>query len=75
MFKKAKSGRDAFTFSLRGLKTIASFATVPVIPDDRINRAIDERLRTEPEDQPRTTTREIEDFLAQYFASGWKRAA
>ena len=75
MFKKANSGRDAFTFSLRGIRTIASFAPAPAIADDRINRAIDERLAGEPEDQPKTTIREIEDFLARYYATGWNRAA
>ena len=75
MFKKAKSGRDAFTFSLRGLSTIASFAGLPVIADDRINRAIDERLTGKLEDQPNTTIREIEDFLARYYAPTQNRAA
>ena len=75
MFKKAKSGRDAFTFSLRGLTTIASFAAPTAIADDRINKAIDARLAGELEDQPKTTTREIEDFLALYYAHGIIRAA
>ena len=75
MFEKAKSGRDAFTFSLRGMKTIASFAAAPAIADDRINKAIAQRMAGEPEDQPKTTIREIEDFLARYYATGWNRAA
>ena len=75
MFEKAKSGRDAFTFSLRGMTTIASFTAPQAIADDRINKAFDERRAAVPEDQPKTTTREIEDFLARYFAHGWNRAA
>ena len=75
MFEKAKSGRDAFTFSLRGMRAIASFAPAPAIADDRINKAVDARLAWLPEDQPQTTTREIEDFLARYYATGWNRAA
>ena len=74
MSEKAKSGRDAFTFSLRGVKAIASFTGTPVIADDRINRVIDERLRGAVEDQP-NTAREIEDFLARYFAPGCRQAA
>ena len=75
MFEKAKSGRDAFTFSLRGLTAIASFAPAQAVADDRINKAIDARMAREPEDQPKTTTREIEDFLARYYAQNWYRAA
>ena len=75
MFEKAKSGRDAFTFSLRGMTTIASFTAAPAIAHDRINKAIDQKLKDQPlEDQPRTTTRDIENFLARYFAPG-RRAA
>ena len=75
MFEKAKSGRDAFTFSLRGMTTVASFTSAPAIADDRINKAIDQRQAGVPEDQPQTTTREIEDFLARYYAQNWYRAA
>ena len=79
MFEKAKSGRDAFTFSLRGMTTIASFTVAPAIAHDRINKVIDQRLgrqwEDQPlEDQPSTTTRDIENFLARYFAPG-RRAA
>ena len=69
MIEKAKSGRDAFTFSLGGLRSIASFTAVPVIADDRLNKAWDERLGQPQEDQP-STVREIEDVLARYFAQG-----
>ncbi len=43
MFEKAKPGRDAFTFSLGGMKTISSFTFAPAIADDRINKIRDER--------------------------------
>jgi hypothetical protein len=43
MVNKAKLDGDAFAFSLGGMRTIASFAAVPVIADDRINRIRDER--------------------------------
>jgi hypothetical protein len=74
MFKKAESGRDAFTFSLRGMTTIASFAVAPAIANDRINKAWDERLSQVQEDQP-STAREIENALGRYFAPGRRQAA
>jgi len=79
MFKKAKPGRDAFTFSLRGMTTIAPFSITPAIADDRISKAWDERLRRPHEDQPMedqpSTAQVIEDVLARYFAPGRCRAA
>ena len=45
MFEKAKRARDAFTFSLTGMKTIASFVSPPAIADDRINKIRDAQLR------------------------------
>jgi hypothetical protein len=45
MFNKAKPGADAYTFSLGGMTAIASFAAVPVIANDRINRIRDERRK------------------------------
>ena len=45
MFEKAKRTRDAFTFSLGGMKTIASFVAAPAIADDRINKIRDAQLR------------------------------
>ncbi|NNF40377.1 MAG: hypothetical protein HKN64_03290 [Woeseiaceae bacterium] len=44
MFEKAKQARDAFTFSLGGMKTAASFAFIPVVADDRINTIRDAQL-------------------------------
>ena len=67
MHTKARSGRDAFTFSLRGMRANASFTAVPAIADDRLNGMIGERLRRPQADRP-DTTRRIEDFLARYFA-------
>jgi len=52
MTKKAKARRDAFTFSLQGMTTIASFAVAPVIADDRINKVLDERLKRNQEEEP-----------------------
>lgn len=44
MSNKWKFLRDPFTFSLRGMTATASFFITPVIGDDRINRAWDEKL-------------------------------
>ncbi len=74
MFGKAKSGRDAFTFSLQGMTTIAPFTAAPAIANDRLNKVWDERLSRPKEDQPienqPITAREIENVLARYFAPG-----
>ena len=67
MFKKAESGRDAFTFSLHGLTTIASFTLAPAIADDRIGRAAQAR-RSGSADRGSRAIRRIEDFLGSYFA-------
>jgi hypothetical protein len=74
MFEKAKSGRDAFTFSLQGMTTIASFTLAPAIADDQINQAWSRRLEGATTRQ-RNTVRRIEDFLARYFAPGCCQAA
>ena len=45
MFNKAKPARDPFAFSLGGMEAIKSFAIAPIVADDRINKAWDERFR------------------------------
>jgi hypothetical protein len=74
MFEKARSGRDAFTFSLQGMTTIASFTAAPAIAEDQINKAWDERLRHAPV-RRQDTVRRIEDLLGRYFAAGCCQAA
>ena len=74
MYTKAGSGRDAFTFSLRGMRAIASFTAMPAIADDCINRTIDRRLAGHQGNRP-DTARRVEDFLARYFAPGCCRQA
>lgn len=44
MFFKAKAKSDAFAFALGGAGMVGAFAPVPVVPNDRINKAWDERL-------------------------------
>jgi hypothetical protein len=45
MFNKAKPARDPFAFSLGGMAAIKSFVIAPIVADDRINKAWDERFR------------------------------
>ena len=70
MFTKANPGRDAFKFSLKGMTAIASFAPVPAIADDQINKRIGDRLAKKPTSQRATLTRDIEDFLVRVFVPG-----
>ena len=72
MSAKAKLARDAYAFSLGGVAAINSYAIVPAIADDRINSLW--RNSHALENQP-DTAREIEDFLARYFAPGCCKAA
>ena len=39
MFEKAKRETDAFSFSLGGMSTIASFTPAPAIASDRVRQA------------------------------------
>ena len=48
MFKKDKSVKDAFTFSLGGMKTVTPFAPVPAIADDRFNQVPVRRESVQP---------------------------
>lgn len=45
MSKKMNSSRDAFGFSLLGLRSIAAYAPFMAVGDDGINAAWDEKLR------------------------------
>ena len=74
MFEKAKSGRDAFTFSLGGMTAVASHVAAPIVADDEINKAWDERLGRGPENRP-DTVQLLEDLLARDFAPGCCRGA
>ena len=41
--RAAKPARDAFTFSLGGIRTIASVTLAPAIADDQMKQAQDDR--------------------------------
>ncbi len=45
MFHTLRKARDAFRFSLGGATLVASYAAMPVVADDRINRIWDEKIR------------------------------
>lgn len=60
MSRKVAPARDAFTFSLHGMTTIASFSPSFAIADDRLNRRIRERSLARPEN----TAAESEDTCA-----------
>ena len=42
MYEKAKTKHDAFALSLGGLTTVASFANVPAVASNRLNKIQDE---------------------------------
>ena len=44
--------RDRFTFSLSGGTAVASFFITPVIADDTINKAWDQKLRHKAQERP-----------------------
>jgi hypothetical protein len=53
MYKITQPARDAFAFSLGGMTSIASFVVAPAIAGDRINRAMDERIKSSRADRKR----------------------
>ena len=73
MYEKAKLKRDAFAFSLGGMRTIASFVPAQAVADDRINRILDERLNRDRDEVSRLEDQnqyEL-DFVAEKFARKW----
>ena len=60
MTRKNTPERDAFAFSLGGMTTITSVVIAPAVADDRINKALDERMNktdAEPDADQIMTTR------------------
>jgi len=52
MHNKAKTAHDAFTFSLSGMRAIASFAVAPAIANDRIVQEQDDQHKPERDAGP-----------------------
>ena len=57
MTRRIDKDRDPYSFSLRGLSTIASFVAPTAIEIDRMNRAIEDRL-AESEEEARDPAEE-----------------
>lgn len=73
MSRNRKLKRDAFTFSLGGMSAKSSYVLAPAIAHDRINSAIEERLRRDQEDQP-DTDEELSSW-GRFWIRGRRRAA
>ena len=73
MSHKTERKRDRFTFSLGGISSKSSFILTPAIAHDRINKALDEKLRQTQEDQP-DTAREVSSW-GRFWLRGKRRAA
>ena len=74
MSVKDRKSRDAFTFSLGGLSAKTPYLALQAIAEDRINKAIDERLRRSQDDQPETA-REMPGLRGRFWLSKRRRAA
>ena len=74
MSERTKSERDAFAFSLSGLRTMAAYTTATAIAQDQINQAWEEKLRREQEDQP-NSAREIGTVWGRFWLRKLRRAA
>ena len=66
--------RDAYAFSLGGLKAKSGYGPVAAMADTTINAAIERRLR-QPTPLSHDRIIAFEDFLARYFAAGLLRSA
>lgn len=53
MLKNGNPARDAFSFSLDGMRTVASFTAAPAIASDRINKGRDKQLSRTRSDRDR----------------------
>ena len=61
MNANVRTRNDNFSFSLGAQSLKASHSPMPVVADDRINRAIAERLGKRPDNQP-DTGEELQSF-------------
>jgi len=73
MINRAKPARDAFTFSLGGMTTIAPFVAPTAIADDRINRIRDERLQRNCNNRASESTTTV--FRRPHLAIGFPHVA
>ena len=73
MSDKSTHKRDSFTLSLGGMSAKSSYMLTPAIAHDRINKALDEKLRRAQEDQP-DTARELSSW-GRFWLRSKRRAA
>ena len=52
MIYRANTRHDAYTFSLIGMSVVASVVAQPIVPDDHIAKAWDERLESRDSEVP-----------------------
>lgn len=64
MTSKVKRYMDAFTFALGGVSVASAYGALPIVANDRINAAWDEKLRAE---QPP----ERSEFDPDCAGAGW----
>lgn len=74
MKRKENSRLDRFAFALGSVTLATPFVSLPIVPDDGINRIIDQKPGGARGNR-RNAVRAIEDFLARYFAPGCRQAA
>ncbi len=74
MKRQSTPKSDRYAVSLGGITTMASFTFVPAIDNTRINDAWDHRLGpgtgAGDSEGRRNRSRELESWLARYFAPG-----
>ncbi len=68
MHFNATQKRDRFSFSLRGVTGLNTYAQVPVVPDD-LGRATSNGQGLSTPGAARTRFTGLEDFLARYYAA------
>jgi len=74
MFNKGKTVRDAYTFSLGGMRTITSFTAAPAVADDRFRKIRASQSSDIQEDQPLPPT--IQPSLkGRFWLSNRRRVA
>ena len=73
MLVTARPRRDPFAFSMGGMVAINSYAFIPAIPDDVINKSLDARFTCPSEIEPesRSLVLRLENLLARFFAPGF----
>ena len=74
MNQKSYIFSDPYAFSLTGLRGGLSNGPMPVVNQDRINKAWDEKLSRPQVDQP-DTAREIRSFWQRAWGKAFSKAA